>query len=544
MPATDAIALRRKLSGIVGEDRVSNDRTELSAFQGFGTAGGGGPLLIARPSGPEQVRDLVKLANAERLNLVFYSSGPPRFRGDTVPDGEAVMVDMSTMDRVVRVDRRNKVALIEPGVTFSRLKDEAGRVGLRPLMPLLPRSTKSVIASGLEREPVIIPRYHWDMTDPMLCTELVFGTGDMFRTGSAAGPGSLEEQWAKGLAQKNPMGPAQTDFLRLVQGSQGTMAAVNWATVKLELEPTLHRLYFLPADRLERLVDFSYRALRPKLGEEFFIVGSFALATMLSDDPAEIRELASRQAPCTLVFGVSGFEYLPERRVAFQEKDLGGIAQACGLEPVREVPGVTSRQMERLIANPSRDPYYKMRLKGAFLDIMFLTTLDRAAGFVPVMREAAARHGYPEDEIGFYVQPIQHGRSCHTEFTIYCDPANEEDAARARELFADASRALDAAGAFFSRPYGALAELAYGGCPDTVLALRRVKEMLDPNGVLNRGKLCFVQPSGGPGDAREEEIGPGKAAGGKEGKASKAGGTAGKGSGAGDRADASGKGVG
>ncbi len=67
----------------------------------------------------------------------------------------------------------------------------------------------------------MIPKYHWDTTDPMLCTEIVFGTGDIFRTGSAAGPGSLKEQWAHGGAQKNPMGPAQTDFARIVQGSQG-----------------------------------------------------------------------------------------------------------------------------------------------------------------------------------------------------------------------------------------------------------------------------------------------------------------------------------
>ena len=99
------------------------------------------------------------------------------------------------MDKIVRSDRRNKVALIEPGITFQELIDEADKMGLKVLMPLLPRAGKSVIGSYLEREPIQIPKYHWDMTDPLLCTELVFGTGDLFRTGSAAGPGSLEQQW-------------------------------------------------------------------------------------------------------------------------------------------------------------------------------------------------------------------------------------------------------------------------------------------------------------------------------------------------------------
>jgi hypothetical protein len=41
-----------------------------------------------------------------------------------------------------------------------------------------------------------MPKYHWDIGDPLACVEVIFGTGDMFRTGAAAGPGSLEEQWA------------------------------------------------------------------------------------------------------------------------------------------------------------------------------------------------------------------------------------------------------------------------------------------------------------------------------------------------------------
>lgn len=508
MSATDVIGLKEELSGIVGEDRVSDDASALSSYRSAGLASGGSPLLVVRPAESVQVRELIKLANKEGLNLVFSSSGPPRFRGDTVPEGEAVIVDMSGMDRVLRVDRRNKVALIEPGVTFARLKAEANKAGLRPLMPLMPRATKSVIASGLEREPITIPRYHWDMTDPLLCSELVFGTGDLFRTGSAAGPGSLKEQWEKGLAQKNPMGPAQTDFLRIAQGSQGTMAAVTWATIKLELEPALHRLYFVPTDKLGRLIDFSYRALRPKLAQEFFILNSFALATILADEPQAIRELAAKQAPYTLVYGVSGFEYLPEQRVAYQEHDLAELAQAAGVCAAREVPGASSHMMLDIIANPSPEPYYKTRVSQAFLDILFLTTLDLAPSFIPVVEEAVARHGYPASELGMYIQPIQHGRTCHVEFNIYYDPSDEADTARARDLHEDASRALDGAGAFFSRPYGAWADMAYAHCPDTVVALKKIKEMLDPAGVLNRGKLCFDGNGGGaPGD---KPLKPGK----------------------------------
>lgn len=481
---------RDKLTAVVGDANVTDDPSLLATFREAGATSGGEAAILVRPHSTAEVRELVKLARADGLNLVFLSSSAPRLRGDSVPVGEAVIADLSGMNEIVRLDRRNKVALIEPGVTFEQLIPPVDAAGLKVLMPLLPKAGKSVLASTLEREPIIIPKYHWDMTDPMLCTELVFGTGDLFRTGSAAGPGSLEQQWAAGGAQKNPMGPAQTDFVRVVQGSQGTMAAVTWCSLKLEVKPTIHKIYFVPDERLERLYDFTYRAMRPKLGDEWLVFNAWQLATIIADDPAKVEELAAAQAPWTVVYGVSGYEYLPAERVAYQENDLARHAQAAGVTAVPEVPGCPAKRMERILAAPSPDPYYKTVPKGAFRDIFFLTTLDRVPSFIQVMEAEAAKTGYPAERIGVYIQPIQQGRNCHLEFTLYYDPA---DAAKAEELFDAASRALSEAGAFFSRPYGPWAPLAYERCPDTVTALRKVKKMLDPDNVLNRGKLCFTE---------------------------------------------------
>lgn len=481
---------REKLAAVVGEGSVIDDPSLLETFHAAGAVSGGEAALVVRPHSTAEVRELIMLARSDNLNLVFLSSSAPRMRGDSVPSGEAVVVDLSGMNEIVRLDRRNKVVLIEPGVTFEQLIPEVDKVGLKVLMPLLPKAGKSVLASALEREPILIPKYHWDMTDPMLCTELVFGTGDLFRTGSAAGPGSLEQQWAAGGAQKNPMGPAQTDFARVVQGSQGTMAAVTWCSLKLEVKPAIHKIWFVPDERLERLSDFTYRALRPKLGDEWLILSARQLATVIADDPAKVDELAAAQAPWTVVYGVSGYEYLPQERVAYQERDLSRHAQAAGVRATPEVPGCSWKRMERILAAPSPDPYYKTAPKGAFADIFFITTLDRVPGFVKVMEEEAGKAGYPADRIGIYIQPIQQGRNVHLEFTLYYDPA---DAAKAEELFSAASAALSQAGAFFSRPYGPWAELAYARCPDTVAALRKVKKMLDPDNVLNRGKLCFTE---------------------------------------------------
>ena len=68
------------------------------------------------------MKELVALANQTLTPLVPVSSGPPHFRGDTVPStGGAVVVDMSGMKKIVFVDRPRRVAMVEPGVTFGEL---------------------------------------------------------------------------------------------------------------------------------------------------------------------------------------------------------------------------------------------------------------------------------------------------------------------------------------------------------------------------------------------------------------------------------------
>ena len=266
---------------------------------------------------------------------------------------------------------------------------------------------------------------------------------------------------------------------------------VTRSTIKLEVKPAIHRIHFVADDKLARLVDFTYRALRPRLGDEWLILNARAIATVIGGPPAAIDDLAGRQAPWTLVYGVSGHKYLPEERLALQEKEIGKVAQATGVVPGSEVPGCSSKNMERILASASPEPYYKTVPKGAFLDIFFLATLDMVHRLVEIMEGACESHGYPVGELGTYVQPIQQGRTAHIEFTLYYDPADEVESKKAGELFESASRELDAAGAFFSRPYGTWSQIAYRNCPDSVEALKKVKRVMDPDNVLNRGKLCF-----------------------------------------------------
>ena len=181
-----------ELVKIVGAGKVSHEQATLTEYsQDMSFVNTVKPECVVKPRNAGDVEKIVNLAKKTLTPLVPVSSGPPHFRGDTVPGiGGAVIVDLSGMKKIIHIDRLNRVAMFEPGVTFDELIPAVAKEGLRLNLPLLPRKTKSVAGSMLEREPVVMPKYHWDIGDPLACVEVIFGTGDMFRTGAAAGPGS------------------------------------------------------------------------------------------------------------------------------------------------------------------------------------------------------------------------------------------------------------------------------------------------------------------------------------------------------------------
>ena len=487
MSKLDANSLKGKLSDIVGEPGVISQEEQLLDFTRANIGVGQTPGFIVKPKSEKQVEELISLAKEAGLNLVPASSGAPHMKGGTLLNKEGIVVDLSEMNNIRLIDRRNKVALVEPGVTYAQLKAEADKHNLKVLFPLLPKASKSVLASYLEQDPILIPKYHWDMTDPLMCLEVIFGNGRLFRTGSAGSPGSIKDKIESKIMFKNPHGPAQTDLSKIVQGAQGTMGIVTWASVKLETKPSIHRMYFAEDNKLERIIDFSYRVLRPKLADEFFILNRRAFAA------AAGRAVVDNEKAWVVVYGVSGYDVCPEKRVAYQEKDITKIAQQAGVNIKNAYMGVTGSKFSRVISGPSGEPYYKNTVKGGAADIHFLSTMDKAQSFIDVMEDSAEKQGYPASELGVYIQPILFGRACHIEFSLYYDPADKKAVENTNALHRSASEALSNAGAFYSRPYSIWSDLAYAKCEDTVSALKKVKQIFDPDHIMNQGKLVYKE---------------------------------------------------
>jgi len=440
------------------------------------------PLGVVTPRSRDEVQQLVLCARETGVRLLPVSSRGPRYRGDTLCTHDTLVVDLGGLDRIVRVDRRNRVALFEPGVGFPELQAALAERGLRAMLPLAPRPGKSALAAYLEREPTIYPRFQWDLSDPLLCVEVVFGTGEHFRTGSAAGPGTLEEQWRAGDAQKSPMGPGQSDLMRVVQGAQGTIGLVTWCSAKAEVLPSRETLHLVHGDALASLVPFTYELLRRGHADICFLVNGRALTALLAESRDAFAGAVARAAPWYAVYSLADHPYFPDERRRYVRAEIEAELRRAGLGETLSLPlGDPARLRQRLLRPESAEsfPYWKHAGLEATRELFFHTTLDRAPSFLDVVeRSAAGRAGEPPL---LYLQPQLGGRVLHFEIDL---PHAEDERAAAADRWWRLAQDLRDAGAFFSRPYGPLAELAFRGS-STAWMVPRIKKIFDPDGVLS-----------------------------------------------------------
>ena len=483
-----------KLTMIFGADNVYYEQSMLDKYSSdMSFVNRITPGCVVKVKNSEDIQKLVELAKETPTPLVPVSSGPPHFRGDTVPGtGGAIIVDLSGMKKIINISREARVAMFEPGVTFGELIPAVTRAGLRLNLPLMPRKTKSVVGSLLEREPVILPKYHWDIADPLNCVEIIYGTGDMFRTGAAAGPGSIEEQWAAGGAQVEAAGPSSASWYRIIQGAQGTMGIVTWASERCEILPSLEEPFLIGSSSLTRMIDMIHWLVRHRIPNECFIVNNSNLAAMMAKKSPVIHQDIKDSLPQWILFyNVAGYDYLPEERVRGQAADAEDIAQQIGLKPVEVIGRVTASEILKATKKPSPEPYWKIRQKGGCQEIFFITIHDKLSSIIDSMNQVAEDAGYSPQDIGMYIQPLVQGSNIHCEFDLFYNPENQKEAERVKELAGYSINKLMDKGAFFSRPYGENTGTIMNKDAATVVTLHKVKALLDPENIMNPGKLCF-----------------------------------------------------
>lgn len=119
-----------QLYNIVGRDNCFTSQEDKITYSYDGT-----PLLsflpeaIVRPTTKEQISQIVKLANAEKFSIVPRGAGTG-LSGGSIPVENCVIVDMSRWNTIIEIDTENLTAWVEPGVITATLHAEVEKIGL------------------------------------------------------------------------------------------------------------------------------------------------------------------------------------------------------------------------------------------------------------------------------------------------------------------------------------------------------------------------------------------------------------------------------
>lgn len=470
----------QSLVEICGEDWVSNAPAVLSPYlKDASFVPPGQADCVVYPRTTTEVQEIARYAHANKLPLVPRSS-KVSFYGAGIPAKGGIIIDLSRMNQVLEVDPAGKKVKLEAGVTWATVQTELAKHGMMVCPPLLPHRDKSVMTSAMQREPMLIPKSEY--SEVLLTAEVVLANGELMRTGTAMGQGM------KGQCFPDAMIPGTRLFL----GAQGTLGIITSATLKAEYLPAKDKLFFVSCERSEDVPEFVYRVQRRMLGSECLVLNSLNLAIILAENAGDIEKLRARLPAWTVLLCLSGFHRLPDEKIAYEEDVLLEVSREFGFQPEVSVAGFDSDELIKRLRQPWQGKvYWKDRYRGGAVEVFFYDTLDKAPKYLETITEAAAKQGFPAGDVGIYLQPVERARILFYHCAFYADPQNQSVMHQVKEVYTGVSQRAMAAGALFATPYGPWANMVYRPAPEYARVLKTVKDALDPNHILNPGKLCF-----------------------------------------------------
>jgi len=445
-----------KLKTIVGSANLFTTPEELLEYSHDATERQALPWAVARPATAREVSDILLLANRERVPVVPRGAGTG-MSGGSVPMRGGIVLSLERMNKILEIDEDNLIAVVESGVITGDLQREVESRGL--FYPPDPASHKTCTMGGNVAECAGgLRAVKYGVTkDYVLGLEVVLPTGEIIRTGART---------AKSVAGY--------DLTKLIVGSEGTLGIVTSIIVKL-----------LPLPESVRTLS----AFFPDIQSAAATVSNI-IANRIMPRALEFVDRASLKAVETYLQ-----EDLSGGAAAMLLVEVDGTAESTQHEAQRiaEIMKTSGAfRVNRAESEQEREHLWKARreispalktLKPVKVNEDIVVPRSRIPELLQEIGAIAQRYG-------FLIASFGHAGDGNIHTNIMID---EEDRPRAetaiREIFAATLRLQGSISGEHGIGMSKAAYLPMELGPETIAAMKRIKQALDPNDILNPGKI-------------------------------------------------------
>jgi len=460
MPLIPQVA--RELEAIVGREHVLTSPQALLVYGYDATYRTGQPAAVVLPGTAAQVAQVMALLHHFRVPVTPRGAATG-LSGGSVPD-DSVALSLTRMRRIIEIDERNMLAVVEPGVVTQDLQRAALARGL--FYPPDPASARVSTIGGNIAENAGGPRcLKYGVTrDYVLGLDVVLADGRVLKTG--------------GRTVKNVTG---YDLTRLMVGSEGTLGVVTKAVLRLIPKPEASVTVMAVFPRLDDAA-----ALVPAVVAKGITPSSLELMDQLALRVVEnyLHAGLPVEAEAVLLTEVDGFS----ESVGRQAEIVAGLCRTGGASEVRVARDAAEA-----------DELWRARraVSTALTQVKPLKVGEDVV--VPVSRIPEMIRGlqFLRERFGLTMAVFGHAGDGNLHPNFVADPRDPAEMARVEEALHEVARLALSLDGTLSGEHGIgsskapYLEMEVGSVGLEVM--RAIKAALDPAGILNPGKMRLDQ---------------------------------------------------
>jgi len=449
-----------ELEKIVGKEAVLTSKEDLNAYSYDGTTTWAHlPDVVVLPTTTEQVSGILKLANEKRIPVTPRGAGT-NVSGGSIPIKGGIVLCTTRMNKILDINKANFTAVVEPGVVLQEFNIALAKQGL--FYPPDPQSFLGCTVGGTVAENAGGPYcVKYGVTKQyVLGLEVVLANGYVMKLG--------------GVTVKNRTG---YELVMLFTGSEGTLGVITKITLRLLPLPPANKTLMAVFDDMaaggEAVSSIMASGVEPAKIE---FVDNFVLRRIEEMTPMGLPV----DAKALLLIQTDG---LPSA-VEAETKQIVDLLKKGGAKEIK---------VAKDAAEAAR--YWKMRSAG------FAATFG-AAHTVMAEDVAVPRDKLPEfihklekisQKSGFFISYLGHAGDGNLHPSIFTDIRKKKEFAKAQKTMEEIFEAAMSLGGVLSGEHGIGLEkqrfLKRAMDPVALNLMRKIKGILDPNNILNPGKI-------------------------------------------------------